>query len=322
MELPEFRQWILQPDAADDQYWQEYLQTYPDQFETLQEARYLLNSVTDYFESHTSDAVRESGVQQIVQTMALEKAGRKRLRKAWMYRAAAATVLLALGMTWWYRQQGFSDKMLTFSTSYGEWKTVDLPDGSVVELNANSTLEIAADWEEGADRKVWLKGEAFFKVMKKPATQAKFLVITRDLTVEVLGTSFNVFSREEGETQVFLEEGKIKLDLGQEETYMEPGELLTYSPKDKALRKQQQQSAQNHTSWKDGALILEKTPTAEIFDKIEDIYGVTFEVRDSSLLREVKTVKVPMDKLDITLPILERILGVDIVENGKTFIVR
>ena len=105
MELPEFRQWILQPDAADDQYWQEYLQTYPDQFETLQEARYLLNSVTDYFESHTRDAVRESGVQQIVQTMALEKAGRKRLRKAWMYRAAAATVLLALGMTWWYRQQ-------------------------------------------------------------------------------------------------------------------------------------------------------------------------------------------------------------------------
>ena len=63
-------------------------------------------------------------------------------------------------------------------------------------------------------------------------TQTKFEVITPDLTVEVLGTSFNVSSREE-QTEVFLEEGKIRLDLGTEEDMMQPGklcELFAISP--------------------------------------------------------------------------------------------
>ena len=68
---------------------------------------------------------------------------------------------------------------------------------------------------------------------KKPDTGSKFQVITADLIVEVLGTSFNVHSRG-SQTNVYLEEGRIRVDLGHEEKYLDPGELIEYSAKKKA----------------------------------------------------------------------------------------
>ena len=117
-----------------------------------------------------------------------------------------------------------------YSTTFGEWKTITLPDGSVVELNANSLLTITKHWSENNNRTVWLTGEAFFKVKKIPSTKCKFIVKTKDLKVEILGTSFNVNSRFD-QTEVFLEEGKVKLYLGNTKEYMAPGEFIAFSKK-------------------------------------------------------------------------------------------
>ena len=68
-----------------------------------------------------------------------------------------------------------------------------LPDGSAVTLNANSKLQ----YYTHSARKVWLEGEAFFEVKKIPETAEPFQVVTNDLTITVLGTTFNVNSRNE-----------------------------------------------------------------------------------------------------------------------------
>ena len=89
---------------------------------------------------------------------------------------------------------------------------IKLPDGSLVQLNANSTLSFDTQWDASADRCVWLNGEAFFEVEKKPETKQKFKVITADLTVEVLGTEFNINSHHQ-QTRVFLQEGEDKIEF-------------------------------------------------------------------------------------------------------------
>ena len=126
----------------------------------------------------------------------------------------AASILLVLGLfSWlWIIKP---NKTITYATQFGEWKMVELPDGSTVKLNANSELTLNKKWKAGADRKVHLSGEAFFIVKKNPETEAKFSVICPDLIINVIGTSFNVFTRCE-KTEVYLEEGIIKLDHGKE----------------------------------------------------------------------------------------------------------
>jgi ferric-dicitrate binding protein FerR (iron transport regulator) len=137
-------------------------------------------------------------------------------------------LLIAAGLgVWSYLRAGEN----AHTTHYGETARIKLPDGSMVVLNAHSTLTYN-DWSEGQTREVWLNGEAFFEVQKKhDATgRVKFVVHTGDLNVEVLGTRFNVSNRGL-RTQIVLEEGKVRLRYEQETEKvidMQPGELVEY----------------------------------------------------------------------------------------------
>lgn len=236
---------------------------------------------------------------------------KRRRLLSWAGAAAAVLLLITAGSLWW-RQ---AEDLIAVSTDFEEQRTVALPDGSTVQLNANSTLRFAAAWEEREDRQVWLDGEAFFTVTKKQSTGQKFRVTTPDLTVAVLGTVFNVNSHEE-RTTVFLEEGRISLELinnDEQEKVMEPGELLTYSAKQRTVITNVKQAASPlHTSWKDGVLQFEDTPLSTVIERVENIYGIRFSVSDTSIYQREITAGLPMEKLDIVLPLLEQALGLKI----------
>lgn len=245
---------------------------------------------------------------------------RKKVKRR-QYLAVAASLIFVLGtgfLLWSLRPV----PQLTYATGYGEWKTLTLPDGSWVKLNANSEIRFAARWKKGAHRQVWLHGEAFFKVQQKPATGAKFQVYTKDLQVEVLGTSFNVSSRGV-QTDVFLEEGKIKLSMDDQEELLQPGDFLAYSAEKKAVVKREKAiPAEVHTSWKDGVLRLKDQTVETILKKLEEIYGVQIKVLNDSLLTHIKTVSVPMDKLEIAIPVLERTFEATITEQENQLVIQ
>ena len=234
----------------------------------------------------------------------------------------AASVLLLLLAGWWFFAPGPTS--LTATTAFAEQKTLTLPDGTTVWLNANSTLTYPENWDDAQDRLVTLTGEAFFRVTPRPATGQKFLVRTPDLTVSVLGTVFNVNSREE-QTSVFLEEGRIALQLAEDteaEKVMEPGDLVTYSGKRKQLiQDKKAPTPAVHTSWKDGVLVFDDTPLLEVLDKVENIYGITFEVPDTTIYGREITAGLPMEELSIVLPLLEQVLGYPIVEDGGRYVI-
>lgn len=131
-------------------------------------------------------------------------------RLAWVGGIAASIALLL------FLLPGLSSDMQQYATMVGDKETIELPDHSIVELNNSSALEFnKSDW----DRKVYLDGEAFFKVEKG----SKFTVSTKQGSVSVLGTQFNVMERAgifeveclEGMVEVKLENGgKFKLVAG------------------------------------------------------------------------------------------------------------
>ncbi len=125
---------------------------------------------------------------------------RMRPRRYLMQIAAAVTVLIAATVFY------ISTLDETFSAAYAQRTEVVLPDASEVILNAGSELSYSErNWEK--ERKLTLEGEAFFKVAKGE----KFTVKTDVGSVSVLGTQFNVKSRD-GYFEVTCYEGLVSVD--------------------------------------------------------------------------------------------------------------
>jgi ferric-dicitrate binding protein FerR (iron transport regulator) len=131
------------------------------------------------------------------------------------------------------------EKVTRHITRDDEKRRVILPDGTKVYMNEKSTLAYKGSWKEKETRRVQLSGEAYFQVEEKVHQGQKigFVVSTRDLKVEVVGTEFNVQSRIE-QTRVFLNSGKVQLRInGQSEAIaMKPGEMVEYSAYSGAIK--------------------------------------------------------------------------------------
>jgi transmembrane sensor len=186
----------------------------------------------------------------------------------------------------------------TIYTAYGQTKDVILPDGSKVILNANSNISYKKNWLKGEDREVELTGEAFFEVTHKTNNQ-KFIVKTRDLNVEVLGTKFNVLSRKT-RSMVLLNSGKVKLDIKRHEGFiMKPGEMVELNA-DKSTVKKTLVKDEKYTSWKKKILTFESTTIADIARLIGDNYGIKIIIPNKKLANEKFTGTFPVDE-DINL---------------------
>lgn len=194
--------------------------------------------------------------------------------------AATVTGLLLIAGIAFYRLM-LADSDVMQLTGYGESKEVVLPDQSVITLNTNSTLEYAKDWDDH-NREVWLSGEAYFSITHLEENQ-KFVVHTNDVSIEVLGTEFNVHHRR-GDTKVVLNSGKVALNIAKSNDttiIMSPGELVQYSASsDEIVTKIVNPEA--HSSWMNKRLTFNKTKLHEIQRILEDDYGLTVVFEDSS----------------------------------------
>jgi ferric-dicitrate binding protein FerR (iron transport regulator) len=231
-----FRAWVSGASDQDAAYWREWPRRNPDRQSAFELAVMLAEGLPFRFAEQPVDPQLIQQDWEKLRRRSQPTPRRQPRRVVMSVLRIAATVLAIAALSYGVRQWT-SDPMIEHRTPYGSQLTVVLPDSTVVELNANSRIS----YREGEPRKVWLDGEAFFQVRKKPATGANFQVVTDDLTVEVLGTAFNVVEKV-GQTEVVLEEGSVKLNLERDfepELFMEPGELVAFSAGSEApVRKQ------------------------------------------------------------------------------------
>lgn len=324
---PYFREWTLNPTEEHEAFWQAFNRQHPEKHQTLQDAQLLIKSSHSLFGKPSTPTSKLYAQFDALERKAFQVDRRpshphKTTSFTWKTWAIAASVLFLISsiaiiiLEWPFQHQ-------RFETAYGEWKTVNLPDSSVVKLNANSSLTINSSWEGNENREVWLEGEAYFAVSHQPSPHATFTVRTNGVSVQVLGTRFNVNSRNNS-TEVFLEEGKVRWIEGKTEKMLEPGDLLSYTAKSgtqqQSTTKIERLSDEYYSSWKDGVLVM-SAPTHLILERFTEIYGIEFEVLDTDILEEKNKISIPMDKLALAIPIMEKTLNVTIRKKEDQFMI-
>jgi len=163
---------------------------------------------------------------------------------------------------------------------YGKRSEIMLADGTHIWLNSGSQLSYPTEFKSDS-REVYLSGEAFFDI--KPNPEKPFYVITRDIRIKVLGTSFNVSSYEEDNTsQTVLFKGKVsagKNQLFSKTVELMPGERMIYNKKNRGLTKDKVDT-KFYASWIGGYLIFENEPITEIYKKLERYYNKNIQAEE------------------------------------------
>lgn len=249
---------------------------------------------------------------------AASTSGRQRSFPRWMGQVAAVFIgcLFLVGVYRWYT--GHTDTV-RYTTQFGKTQSVTLPDGTKVTINANSELRVPVYQPEDSIREVWLEGEAFFSV-RHTQDHRKFVVNTsHGLRIEVLGTQFNVNSREERAT-VVLNSGKVKVQVPtpeqQSQWVMKPGDLVEYKPEDQRVN-QQKVDTTLYTSWRKNLLLFKDTSLKEIARLIGDNYGYEVTFEEDSLARLQFTGSVPADQPELLLTTLAKSFSLNITQHEQ-----
>jgi ferric-dicitrate binding protein FerR (iron transport regulator) len=209
-----------------------------------------------------------------------EKSGRK-FFIAFKPALTAAVLLVLLAAVWLLWNPGTGKPELnSVSTGNSEHKEINFADGSHVLLNSGSSIQFPLKFDE-KERNIRLKGEGFFSVAKDGRP---FIICTENAAITVLGTKFNVRSRD-GKTQVYVKDGRVKLarqNLNSSGVVLLKGELSTVV-KNGIPAPPVNADPDMQLGWMEGRLAFNHTPLNEIAREMERFYNVRVVLQDSSL---------------------------------------
>jgi len=180
----------------------------------------------------------------------------------------AASIIVMIGV--WF----FTFKNINYQITSTETLNITLPDNSIVIANANTQISYSSSLL--SDRQVKLKGEAYFKVEKG----GKFIVDCGGLNrVEVVGTEFNVFSRD-SIFEVTCFSGKVLVTTNKiSKVELKAGEMINES-KTNVIK--DSTTYAKKMSWIHGEFYYNDVEIRQIFAEIERQYGVTIEYNSNS----------------------------------------
>jgi transmembrane sensor len=335
-----FQSYVIRQRKEDIQFWEDFIRRNPGKQAEMEEAVEIL-SLLAFKKIKISAGQKELELTRLLFSTGRFEKNKKRIFSAninegnanpqhifdhqWSRLAASISGLLILfSAVFFFSNRSWKDNTITYQTSFGENTTFILPDSSVVILNGNTRLTHQAGWNGKNKREVWLDGEAFFDVRHKGQSEnALFVVHTPGMDVEVLGTKFNVFNRED-KTNVVLNSGKVKINIASQHdtstVMMMPDELVEYFRKDRLITKRQV-NAEVLTSWRNKVLVFENTPLYKIRDIIEDTYGVHVIFRSNVDAGEKLAGTIPSDNLDVLLTVLAKSSNLHITRNKDQIII-
>jgi len=201
------------------------------------------------------------------------------------YLGYAATACIAVFVTWFISSRSVKvqkvDEPVVYeqiTTPSGQRAQVTLHDGTVVWLNAHSTLRYPNHFN-GHSRKVELDGEAFFEVTHNAAKP--FIVSTEKASIKVYGTKFNVFAyKGSPEFSTSLVEGAVSVYTKEGTLQLQPHEIASIV--NKRLVKSQYTNS-DFLLWKEGIYAFDDVPFNEIVKKLELYYDIQIEQNNNHL---------------------------------------
>jgi transmembrane sensor len=206
----------------------------------------------------------------------------------------------------------------TLSTPRGGEYQLVLPDGSKVWLNAASSIKFPTRFE-GKERTVFVHGEAYFEVTKNK--EVPFQVkLDNDMTVQVVGTHFNIMAYEdESEVRTTLAEGIVKV--------ISPVKTVLLSPAKQAIMKRGDQrltvsnaDVSKALAWKNGMIEFDGDDLPYIMRQLSRWYDVDVNFAGAIPKGTYKGTIHRQSPLSKVLEIL-RVAGVQFKMNDKKLIV-
>lgn len=251
---------------------------------------------------------------------------RARFGRMWWI-AASVVILFAASLGLYLTQTAPAEiQYLTTTTPRGAQTTVTLPDGSVVRLNAESSITFPEQFIDLESRNIQLSGEAFFEVARDEAKP--FVIRSGDLITTVLGTSFNVRAYPEDEMiAVTVATGKVRIERESDQhqegdnQLLIPGEQGLYDRLSSKIAKSDV-NLEKYLAWKDGTILLEGTSLKEATDILGRWYDVEFVFKNPDLKTCTIDGKFRNDKLGNILENLRFLLGIEYrMEAGNKIVI-
>ena len=182
---------------------------------------------------------------------------------------------------------------------YGKSSVVALADGTLINLNAGSSLRYPNGFKAEGNREVFLTGEAYFQVShdaKRP-----FLVHTDDLEIEVLGTHFNVQAyADEKNSNTLLVNGVVQVKQKsnpEDAVVLKPGMQASYTQGSKTLEIASVNTAP-YIAWVKGQLYFDQADFPQIARILERKFDVQIQVNNTALKKEKFTAKFKAESLE------------------------
>ncbi|WP_163322775.1 FecR family protein [Draconibacterium mangrovi] len=197
--------------------------------------------------------------------------------------AAIAVLLLSLPFIYYLgKQQNLTEPTFTTITcALGDKSTVTLPDGSLVYLNSGSELRFNNDFHQDY-REVEIEGEAYFQVEKNK--EIPFRVEAGDITVEVLGTEFNLKAYpEENTISTTLVEGSVQIKSASQQAIMKPNQKIVFDKESNKMTLHNLKDVDPETEWKEGRLVFRNESLGDLELKLERWFDVDIVFSDNEV---------------------------------------
>ncbi|MBC9932654.1 FecR family protein [Chitinophaga qingshengii] len=265
--------------------------------------------------------------------------------RSWRAIAAVSLVLvIGAAMAIYLRTTPPAVVWSTVQTKPGSKTRITLPDGSLVVLNAGSTLSYPSNFAKSG-RVVKLTGEGYFDVTKM--VNDPFVIHTTTVDVKVLGTTFNVRAyADEPHTETALISGAVEVtvkDAGKQHITLSPRQKLVVAnaitetavkqlpaarPDDQKplivlenLEKEQGTDLVAEAAWVENRFVYRNENFSQLIIRMERWYGVTVECHNQALLQTSFTGNVQGESLDQLLSMLKQTKQFDYnITAGKVII--
>lgn len=276
---PSFRAFASQSDEQARAKWEQWIAAHPDRRADVDTALVLLSLLKENNNGPSAADMQDMQAR-------LHEALQHRHRISWYRWTAVAASLLLLISTAFY----FTNKTTTIKTGIAMTKQVQLPDGSSVLLNANTSLTY-----KGSE--VWIEGEAWFS-----GEHHGLKVHTGGMDVQVLGTAFNIYNRKK-RVELMLESGKVNVTgagwaEGAGSMDLAPGDMIQVDDVSKALTRI---NPATFTGWKNGRLVFKDTPLYKVAAMLEENYGYHIRWKSTRLQQERFSGSCPLNDTNILL---------------------
>ena len=246
-----------------------------------------------------------------------------KITRHWGQIAASILLLFASGLTILYyiqhqELQTLAEQDVIVRSGDSGTSQVSLPDGTLVRLNANSSLTYQQNFGQN-NRKVKLSGEGYFEVKKN--TEKKFIVNTGYIDVTVLGTKFNLYAYEDKDIiEMALVEGHVNVSTSKppyQTICVKPNEKVTYNKYDNKLNIEKT-TTKIETAWLNKELVFREEKLENVFQCLSRKFRVKFSIDSSISVDDVYTGAFDDEKIEDILEVLKIHYGFNYtVKDGK-----